>query len=136
MKNTLLFTLLTVTTLLSACDAQEPVAPSSEAPSSEPTAVVSGTVSYRERMALSDNAVVEISLQDVSRADAPAIEIARQRITRPGQVPVHFQLNYNPADIDERMTYTVQARITDQGKLLFINDTATPVLTRGAGTSV
>ncbi|MDH4002430.1 MAG: YbaY family lipoprotein, partial [Xanthomonadales bacterium] len=77
MKNTLLFTLLTVTTLLFACDAQEPVAPSSEAASSEAasseaasseaasseaTAVVSGTVSYRERMALSDNAVVEISL--------------------------------------------------------------------------
>ena len=141
MKNTLLFTLLALSTLLFACDAQEPVAPSSEAASSEAAsseaaAVVSGTVSYRERMALSDNAVVEISLQDVSRADAPAIEIARQRITRPGQVPVHFQLNYNPADIDERMTYTVQARITDQGKLLFINDTATPVLTRGAGTSV
>ncbi|MDH3787302.1 MAG: YbaY family lipoprotein, partial [Xanthomonadales bacterium] len=83
MKNTLLFTLLALSTLLFACDAQEPVAPSSEAASSEAAsseaaAVVSGTVSYRERMALSDNAVVEISLQDVSRADAPAIEIARQ----------------------------------------------------------
>ena len=118
-------------TLLSACDSVD-----TETVSPEPAATVSGTVTYRERIALSENAIMEISLQDVSRADAPAIEIARQRISRPGQLPIHFELSFNPDDIDERMSYSIRAKITDQGELLFINDTATPVLTRGAGNTV
>ena len=35
------------------------------------TAKVTGTVTYRERLALPSNAVVQVSLQDVSLADAP-----------------------------------------------------------------
>lgn len=130
MKNPTVLVILAAI-LLAACDTSE-----KEAVTSEPAATVSGTVSYRERIALSETAVVEISLQDVSRADAPAIEIARQRITRPGQVPVHFELSYNPEDIDERMSYSLRAQIIDQGELLFTNDTAVPVLTRGAGNTV
>jgi uncharacterized lipoprotein YbaY/heat shock protein HslJ len=102
-----------------------------EAPPS--TAAVTGTVSYRERMALSPDALVQVSLQDISRADAPAIELARMEISNPGQVPIPFELEYDPAGIDERMTYSVSARITDRGKLIFISDTIAPVLTRGAG---
>ena len=127
MKNPIVLVILAAI-LLAACDTSEKVAVTSE-----PAATVSGTVAYRERIALSDTAVVEISLQDISRADAPAIEVARQRITRPGQVPIRFELSYNPEDIDERMSYSLRAQITDHGELLFTNDTAVPVLTRGAG---
>lgn len=94
---------------------------------------VSGTVTYRERIALPDTAVVEIELQDVSRQDVRARVIARQRITRPGQVPVSFEIAYDPEQIDERMSYALHAQISAQGKLLFVSDTHTPVLTRGAG---
>jgi uncharacterized lipoprotein YbaY/heat shock protein HslJ len=99
-------------------------------------AFISGTITYRERIALSPQAVVEISLQDVSRADAPAKLIAHQRITNPGQVPIPFEIRYKPEDIDERMTYAVQARILEGGRPMFINDTHTAVLTRGAGNRV
>ena len=44
-------------------------------------ATVSGTITYRERMALSPGAVVEVSLQDISLADAEATVVAKQRIT-------------------------------------------------------
>jgi putative lipoprotein len=101
-----------------------------------PTAAVTGTVTYRERMALSPDAVVEVNLQDISRADAEAILLARQEISNPGQVPVKFVLEYDPAGIDERMTYAVSARITDRGELMFVSDTIAPVLTRGAGNEV
>ncbi|MFC1690372.1 YbaY family lipoprotein [Pseudomonadota bacterium] len=131
MKYLRLLTILGMAAFLFACDAKE-----EEVLLTEPAPAISGTISYRERMALSEDAVIEIILQDVSLADAPAIEIARQRITRPGQVPVPFKLRYDPGDIDERMTYSISARITGQGKLLFINDTVTPVLTRGAGNTV
>lgn len=102
----------------------------------ESMARISGSVTYRERMALSPDAVLEIRLADVSRADAPAVVIASRVLPSPGQVPISFELPYPPGEIDERMTYVVQAKIFDQGRLLFINDHHTPVLTRGASERV
>ena len=78
-----------------------------------------------------------VSLDDVSRADAPAINLGRQVITTTGQqVPIPFSIAYNPATIDPRFTYAVSARITaPDGALLFITDTRYPVITNGAPTS-
>lgn len=98
--------------------------------------VITGTISYRERIALSENASVEIELLDVSRQDVEATVIARQRIEQPGQVPIEFELSFDPELIDERNAYAVSARIKQGRTLLFINDTNTPVLTRGAGREV
>ena len=66
-------------------------------PTSEPPAVVTGTVTYRERIALSPQAVVEVKLEDVSRADAAAVTIGEQTITNPGQVPIDFEIEYDPS---------------------------------------
>jgi len=102
-------------------------------PPAASSASITGTVSYRERIALSNLAELEITLEDVSRQDVAAKVLARQTMSNPGQVPIRFELPYQPADIDERMSYTLRARIRDGGKLAFISDTHTPVLTRGAG---
>ena len=72
---------------------------------------------------------------DVSRQDVAATVLGEQIITNPGQVPIPFEIAYDPASIDPRFTYAVQARITADGQLLFISDTVTPVITRGAPTS-
>ena len=98
---------------------------------SEP-ASVTGTVSYRERIALTPEAVVEVQLLDVSLADASAKLIARQTIKPKRQVPIPFELVYDPADIDERFTYTVRATIRERGRLLFTTDRSYRVLTRGS----
>lgn len=99
-------------------------------------ATVSGTVTYLQRIALPPEATVTVRLQDVSRMDAPAILIGEQRIPAAGrQVPIPFEIAYDPAGIDERMTYTVSARIEHDGRLLMVNDTAFPAITRGAPTS-
>lgn len=50
-------------------------------------AQVKGTATYRERIALTPDAVFEAMLEDVSRADAPAVVIGSVRIGKPGQVP-------------------------------------------------
>jgi uncharacterized lipoprotein YbaY len=102
-----------------------------DADESVETASVSGSVAYRERIALSSGAVIEIKLIDVSRADAPAITLGEQIIEDPGQVPVAFEIEYDPDDIDDRFSYAVSARITDQGRLMFINTSQYAVLTRG-----
>jgi uncharacterized lipoprotein YbaY len=96
-------------------------------------AAVTGQVSYRSRIALAPDAVVEVALQDISRADAPATLIASQAIRTEGkQVPILFTLPYNPSDINPAMRYAVSARITEGGKLTWISTRIQPVLTRGA----
>jgi putative lipoprotein len=107
----------------------EPVASSGATSQS----VITGTVTYRNRSALPPTAVIEVTLADVSLADAPAKVISTQRIEAGGkQPPFVYELPYDPAQIDPRMTYSVGARITEGSELLFISDTVNPVLTRGA----
>lgn len=95
--------------LLSACAGQAP------------TASVTGEVFYLQRMALPPQAVLSVTLQDVSLADAPSIELARQQGQVNGQVPLPFKLDYNPQQVDPRHRYSVSARIELDGRLLFIS---------------
>ena len=98
----------------------------------EPDAAVSGTVAYRERIALTPGARLVVELRDVSLADAAAPLIARQTIENPGQVPISFRVAYSRADINSRNTYAIQASIIESdGRLAFTNDTAYDVITRG-----
>jgi len=124
--------MLTAAVLLAAC--QESGMDAEKAPSA--SRVLSGSITYRERMALTDRAVVEISLLDVSLADAPATVIAQQDMRDPGQVPIRFELPFPAEIIDPRRVYALQAKIFDRGELQFINDTRVPVLTRGANDRV
>jgi uncharacterized lipoprotein YbaY len=97
---------------------------------------IQGTASYRERMAMPNGAVFEATLEDVSRADAPALIIAGTRLDSPGNPPIKFSIAYDTARIVANNQYVVRARITQDRKLLFTSDTATPVLTRGNPMSV
>ena len=95
-------------------------------------ASVSGTVTYRERLALTPGARLEVELRDTSLQDAAAPLVAEQVIENPGQVPIKFKVEYNKDDINSRNTYSVQASIIESdGRLAFINDTAYDVITRG-----
>ena len=60
------------------------------------TGAVSGTATYRERMALPPGAVLEVVLEDVSRADAPAEVIGLARVENPGNPPFRFEIAYRP----------------------------------------
>ena len=103
----------------------------------KPNASVSGSVTYRERLALSPGAKLVVELRDVSYQDAAAPLIARQTINGPGQVPITFKVEYNRDDIDSRNIYGISARIIESdGRLAFINDTAYEVITRGKPSKV
>ena len=102
-----------------------------------PAASVSGTIAYRERVALSPAAVIKVQLVDVSRADAPAIVLGEQVFEEGGkQVPFAFEIPYDPAAIEPGHSHAVQARIEVDGQLRFINDQRYAVITRGAPTRV
>jgi putative lipoprotein len=95
------------------------------------TGMISGTVSYRERIALPPDVVVEVLLLDVSRMDVAATTIAEQTIEPSGQVPIEFELVYDTAAIDPRMQYAVRATIKRHDRSLFVTDQSYPVITRG-----
>ncbi len=98
---------------------------------------VTGTVTYRERVALPPTAVVKVQLADVSRMDAMAETIDQQVIRLDGrQVPVAFRLEYDPAKINQAHSYAVLARIEVDGQLRFISDQRHSVITQGAPTQV
>jgi putative lipoprotein len=102
-----------------------------------PPARVTGTVTYLQRVALPPEAVIKVQLLDVSRADAPAAVLGEQVITAGGrQVPFAFEIAYDPARIDPRMTYAVSARIEEGGRLRFVSDQRHAVITRGAPSQV
>lgn len=94
-------------------------------------AAVSGMVTNVDNAAIPASATATIQIQDTSRADAPATVIGEQIIENPGQFPIAYQVAYDPSVIIDNHTYTMSARITAaDGRLLFINDTAIPVITR------
>ena len=102
--------LLSLTTLLGACSAM----------TSTPQATLDGEVFYLQRIALPPTATLEVSLQDVSLADAPAVTLAKQSGQIKGQVPLPFHLTYDPAEVKPGHNYAVSARIEQDGKLLFV----------------
>jgi putative lipoprotein len=94
---------------------------------------VTGTLMYRERIALPPGAAALVQLSDTSVADMFSYAIAYQEIEDPGSPPIPFALDYDPSRIDEQKQYGVRATIRYDDRLLFTSDTHYPVLTRGAG---
>jgi putative lipoprotein len=95
-----------------------------------------GTASYRERIALRPTAVLVVRLQEVSQQDASPKLISQQRYPvrhQPRhpkkQVPILFEVRYNPDLIQPSSRYQVSAHIEDGGRLLFVADTPSPVIT-------
>lgn len=92
----------------------------------EPAATtLTGTVTYRERIALPPDSRVIVTISDVSLADAPSVTIAQNQIVTAGQqVPISFALSYDRARIEPGRSYAVSARILDgRGRLAWITDT-------------
>jgi len=84
---------------------------------------LTGEATYRERIALPPNAVLSVELADVSLAGAPATVIGQRKIMPAGQVPIRFEIGFDPKAVLPGRTYVLQARITVDGRLMFITDT-------------
>ncbi|WP_166430654.1 YbaY family lipoprotein [Polymorphobacter arshaanensis] len=103
-------------------------------PSQTVPGTLTGTITYRERIALPEGATATVEIRDVSRADAPAPLLSSTTITPTGnQVPLHWIMTFDPAKVAPQASYSVSARINDKaGKLMWVSDTIEPALTRGA----
>jgi putative lipoprotein len=96
-------------------------------------AVIRGIAAYRERIALPADAVFEAMLEDISIADRPAELVGSARVQPAGQVPIRFEIAYDPARIVAGHKYAVRARITLDDKLLFTTTRIHPALAGEAG---
>ena len=83
------------------------------------TAKIEGVVVYRERMALPSGAEVEVVLEDSSLADAPATILATLSLNAEKGPPYPFSIDYDPSQIDSRMTYALRATIRVNGRMMF-----------------
>ena len=93
---------------------------------------VTGTITFDGDQPIPAGAVLTVQLRDVSYQDASSILIASQTIEDPERFPIEFSVPYDPGEIDSRAIYGLQVRIDSaDGRLIYINDTAFDVLTRG-----
>ncbi len=92
-------------------------------PADEGPVTVSGTVSYRERIALPPGAVVVVRVLDTSRADAPSTTLAETRFEPETQVPVHFTVAVPRSALSASGPVAVAACIEVDGALAWVSDT-------------
>jgi uncharacterized lipoprotein YbaY len=105
--------ILTTTFLDATCWVQVGANPSATSP------MITGTVAYRVRMALPPEAAIDVQLEDVSRADVPAILVAENNFAAEGkQVPIAFHLPYNAAEIHANHRYQGACKDHRRGQLV------------------
>ncbi|GGA74679.1 hypothetical protein GCM10011369_15620 [Neiella marina] len=85
----------------------------------ERVTVISGEVNYRQRIALPPDAVLRVTLNDVSLADAPAKLIASSTQLINSQVPIAFTLGAMKSQFEPNRRYSVRATISANNQLLF-----------------
>ncbi|TEW55966.1 META domain-containing protein [Psychromonas sp. RZ22] len=90
------------------------------------SSIISGTVTYHERIALPENAVLSIKLEDTAKQDVAAFSVAEKSMTVNTAPPWNFELSYSPKKLDKKGHYTLRASIKVDGKIRFINTTSTP----------
>ncbi|MGB0114172.1 MAG: YbaY family lipoprotein [Ilumatobacteraceae bacterium] len=150
MKSTAAALLLTVAAVLGACSSSgddEGTTSTSGSVESSPsgtdpadvlrvTGVVQAPLDGPPLDQLDPDAIVTITLEDISLADVESTIISTQRteIADSG-FPVEFSLPYDIDDIGDANTYRVAARVNAHGDLVMITDTVVPVITQGAPTS-
>jgi putative lipoprotein len=108
-----------------------------DAPTAADTGVLRGAIAYRERVALPPDAIVEVWLTDVSPLVLAVPVLAEATVRSEGrQVPLAFELRYDPSRIELEHDYAVRAVIRSGGSILFQTEKPRPVITKGNPTQV
>lgn len=92
--------------------------------------LVTGRVLYRERIALTPEAVLHVEVVEAAPPGGTEVVVGEQTLQSPGQVPIAFSVAVPSERIRPEAAYTVRARITDGGRS-FTTSEPVPVLTQG-----
>ncbi|AKH62436.1 MULTISPECIES: YbaY family lipoprotein [Photorhabdus] len=93
---------------------------------------VEGNINILQRIALPADAVLTVTLSDISLADAPSVTLS-EKVERLGgkQSPFHFVLPYQPNEIKPHARIVVSASVSLHNRLMFVTDTAYEVINNG-----
>ncbi|MBE7523607.1 MAG: YbaY family lipoprotein [Burkholderiales bacterium] len=109
--------------MIPGCATVEPAGGSATNASVSAAHVIRGSVVYREKVALPDDAELVMELIEVSRPDRP-VKIATNTIPTAGrQVPLPFTLPFDPARTAVGGIYSLHATIRYGGKTRFVTGT-------------
>jgi putative lipoprotein len=122
------FCALVAAVLLGGCPQAEPPLP---IPNPDHLGLLSGTVTYRERMALPPNASVTVRVWD-AMLPPNSSTVGETTFVAQGQVPLPFQLFFAGSLIQATHTYGARASISVDGVVWFQTEKPVPVLTNGA----
>jgi putative lipoprotein len=119
--------------VLAGCATHEAHMPASP----DDAGIVRGTAAYLERVALPADAELEVWITDVSPLILALPLIAQTTVRSEGrQVPLPFELRYEPSKILPDHTYGTKAVIKSGGRILFATETDYHVITQGNPTQV
>ena len=91
---------------------------------------VTGSLTYREAVALTPAAVAIVTIVDTTATADAGVVVGQQRIDAPASVPVDFSVLVDQSTIDPTHSYALFATITD-GAATWQNTTGEPVITGG-----
>jgi putative lipoprotein len=94
---------------------------------------ISGELSYRERMMLPPGAVLTVQLADMSPAGNAGIVVASETFSTANEMPAGFKMTIDPAKIRSGESYAIQAQISVNGKIWFVNDASTAFQPESSG---
>jgi putative lipoprotein len=98
--------------------------------------VITGTATYRERVALSHGAVFEARLSERPRAGGSGRTLARVVLSNPGQVPIHFEIPVDPRRIERGVPCVIRATITEGSWVRFTGEVPYPPGRGGAPVTI
>lgn len=102
-----------------------------------PAPTVSGTVAYRERVALPPDATVDVWVTDIGSGIVTMAILAEVTVPANGrQVPLPFEVPIDRPRVNPDRPYGVRAVIRAGGQVLFETPEPTPVLTQGQPSTV
>lgn len=97
---------------------------------------VTGNIAFRDRVSVPGDAEVRIELREVVRQDSPVVTLASATITEIRQIPIPFEIEYDPLDIDPRRNYMIHATILSGEQTLYASTDPYPVITADHGRNV
>jgi putative lipoprotein len=127
-----------VNAALSGCSGNRPaeVQVTGTSPTTQ-AATLSGTVAYRERMALPPDATVDVWVADIGSGIVAMAILAELTVPANGrQVPLPFEVPIDRSRVNSDRPYGVRAVIRAGGQVLFETPEPTPVLTQGQPSKV
>lgn len=129
--------LLNICLLCESVSASVPHTMTTNTMTSKKIATVSGVIAFPSKTRLPSDAIAYITLIDVSpRQDSDQGIIARQTLKNPSSDTIAFKLDYDSAKICANCLYAIQVQIVAQGKVIYRNASAHPVITQGKPTIV